>query len=115
MALLKSRPKGPKMSVGKDERLRFQRRREALELDQRDVAERVGVTPAAVHNFEKSKSGQVYKEFYAAMYYVLFGKRDADTDAVQRAFVQLVQDAAAFSESELDVLQAQADLIKKSR
>jgi len=102
------------MSVGMDERLRFKKRRESLDLDQTDVADRVGVTPAAVHNFETGKSGQVYKEFYAAMHYVLFGKRDTDTEAVQRAFVRLVQDAATFSESQLAILLAQADLIKKS-
>lgn len=105
-------PYGGKISVGLEERQRFKAQRESKGWDQKDLARRIGVTPATISNFENNRHPQVYKMLYAKLKRALF-QESANGDDGNDTFSKIVDGVIDLPESQQDAVLALIEALKK--
>lgn len=107
-------PKGSLVTVSDDERKKCRALREKRGWRQEDIAERIGVTPATISNFESGRSRQIRKAVYAKLKRALRVVEDSPAQ-LDEDFVQLVDDLVELDPNDQSVVAALIDSLKKRR
>jgi transcriptional regulator with XRE-family HTH domain len=104
---------GPKITVGPEERAQIKALREAKGWIQKDLATRVGVTPATISNLETGRHPQVYLAVYQKIIAALRG--DGAAQKAMDAYHRIVEGSAELTESEQLTVAAWIDTLRKAK